>query len=344
MQLSSFVARGPAGRMMPVLCVIGGAVGALALALPRFSQAQEHDPRVPVSVDARQPLEDRRNAKPATTRTVSLHLSGVPLVDVVHEVEAQSELHVTYSSAIVPTMRSVTVNVSDVGPLEALRAALRGTGIEAVLVAPAGPIVLRKAADEGSPTGTITGTVFDLRAAQPVPSAMVHIEGTQLTTIAGTDGHFRIAKVPPGTYLVVARQIGFKKGVEAVTVQAGAETTQNFLLEPSASLLDQVVVTSTLAPTEIRALPTPITVIAAADIETAHLVRTNDIFRGEVPGAFAWDQGTNNTYGRVVVRGASSLLGLTSIKTYIDGIEVSNAMFAVVDPNSIDHIEIIRGP
>ena len=95
MQLSSFVARGTTVRMMPVLCATGCAVGALALAVPRSSQAQEHDTHVPVSIDSRPPVHDQRDAKPTTKRTVSLHLSGVPLVDVVHEVESQSELHVT---------------------------------------------------------------------------------------------------------------------------------------------------------------------------------------------------------------------------------------------------------
>ena len=129
MQLSSFVARSTTVRMMPVLCAIGCAVGALALAVPRSSQAQEHNTHVPISVDSRPPVQDQRDAKPPTKRTVSLHLSGVPLVDIVHEVEAQSELHVTYSSAIVPTMRLVSVNVSGVGPLavgDRFRASLDG--------------------------------------------------------------------------------------------------------------------------------------------------------------------------------------------------------------------------
>ncbi len=131
-----------------------------------------------------------------------------------------------------------------------------------------------------------------------------------------------------------------------MTVASGQETTVDVRLEVSASPLDAVVVTGTVVPTEVKALPTPISIVTAEDIQRQNLQRVDQVFRGQVPGAVAWDQGPGlDFYSSVNVRGASNITATPSIKTFIDGVEVADAAYiATIDPNSVDRIEIVRGP
>ena len=66
---------------------------------------------------------------------------------------------------------------------------------------------------------------------------------------------------------------------------------------------------------------------------------------GAVPGVWIWEQSPASLLARYAsIRGASSF-GATYPKIYIDGIEVANPLLITqFDPESIDHVEVIRGP
>src|SRR5690606_23215906 len=82
--------------------------------------------------------------------------------------------------------------------------------------------------------------------------------------------------------------------MKRVEVNEGEAVTVDFLLEPSASVLDEVVVTGTVIATERKALTTPITVITGEEIEERGITRIEQFLRGEVPGVFVQDMGSEN--------------------------------------------------
>jgi vitamin B12 transporter len=158
------------------------------------------------------------------------------------------------------------------------------------------------------------------------------------------DGRFRIPRVEAGAYALRVRYIGYAPAVVQTTVGAAEEATVNVALDKSAQELDQVVVTGTILPTELKASPTPVSVVTAADIERQHIRRIDDAFRQLVPGAVAPEVVTQPELTFRSLRGASTLTGLGTIKVYIDGIEATERSVALVDPQSVEHIEVIRGP
>lgn len=92
-------------------------------------------------------------------------------------------------------------------------------------------------------TGTVLGNVHDASTAEPVRSADVVIEGTEFSTLTDDSGQYRISEVPPGTYTVAVRRIGYGRQAQEVTVIEDQEVTADFSLEVSVSQLDQIVVT-----------------------------------------------------------------------------------------------------
>jgi len=245
----------------------------------------------------------------------------------------------------VPVTKPVSVDLDDGTLREAFRRVLGGTGLE-VLVQAGDYLVLVKAPSDPAQGGTVTGRVTDAKSGQPIVGASVVLDGTRWHATTSENGAYRLAEVKPGTYTLTASRIGYAKQSQSVTVVAGQEATVDVHVELSASPLDAVVVTGTLVPTEVKALPTPISVVTAQDIQQQNIQRLDQIFRGQLPGAVAWDTGPfENNSTIAAVRGASSLASTPTIKTFIDGVEVADPGFiATIDPNSIDRIEVTRGP
>lgn len=89
--------------------------------------------------------------------------------------------------------------------------------------------------------GLITGTVLDEYG--PLIGATVTVVGTSTGSSTNMDGTFEIS-VAPGNYTIEARYIGFDPQSQVVTVEAGKETTIDFVLQEGL-LIDEVVVLGT---------------------------------------------------------------------------------------------------
>lgn len=192
--------------------------------------------------------------------------------------------------------------------------------------------------------GSVVGRVTDARTGAAVEAATVAVEGTRLGATTGADGRYRISDLPAGAHTITARRLGYTKAMQQVVIVAEQESTLDFTIEPSAGALDQVIVTGTVAPTEVKALPTPTTVITAADIELRDPRRLDQLLRELVPSTVAWDPGSTADQQTISMRGASSLTGQSRVKIYVDGIETSQSSFTIIDPQSIERLEVVRGP
>lgn len=211
------------------------------------------------------------------------------------------------------------------------------------LVLLAGPLAAAPR-DTASASGSITGMVTDAGSGEPVSGAVVSIDGGARVTSTGSDGRYRLTGIAAGSHVLVVRRIRYARASHDAIVREGEATEVDFALVPTANVLDQIVVTGTVAPTERRAIPTPITVVGAAEMEEQNIQRVDQIFRGLVPGSIAWQEPGYDYQTTINSRGASSLYNNTA-KTYVDGIEIADPSFiASIDPNSIDHIEFTRGP
>jgi outer membrane receptor protein involved in Fe transport len=310
----------------------------LADRAPRFLLASAVTAK-PIAVDAA--------SVPVLRQRISVDLDDATLEQALTAITRDAGLRLVYSKGVVPLDSRVKLEASNITVAGALIEVLMGAGVDvmltgkgqAVLVkrAPAGPVQLAP--------GSIVGRVTDKKSGTALAGATVVIEGSSRSATTGSDGRYRIADVAPGAYALRARYIGYAPATGSVTVGEGQEATADFGLEKSAQRLDEVVTTGTVVPTEVKALPTPISVITGDELEQKGYQRVDQVFRGDIPGAIAWDLSSADWHSLVAVRGASTITADPSIKTFIDGVEVANPTYiATIDPNSVDRIEIIRGP
>ena len=115
-------------------------------------------------------------------------------------------------------------------------------------------------------------------------------------------------------------------------------------MTPSPQTLDQVVTTGTIVPTEVKALPNPISIITDEQIASQPRQTLASIIRQAVPTAVAFDAPNIPANTTISVRGTTSMNGTGEMKIFVDGIEASSFSLSPVDPASISRIEVIRGP
>ncbi len=280
---------------------------------------------------------------------ISVNFREIALERALREIVHQSGLEISYAHHLLPPIR-VSLQSKSIKVVDALARILKDTGLD-VVVSPEHRLALkeRRASSDvrglSPDSGAIKGTVIAAASGEPVAGAIITIEALGRTAISNVEGKFRFQDLPAGSHRLRARFLGFDPGTIFVDVAAGTEATATIVLTAAPQPLEQVVVTGTWIPTTVKALPSPVTLIDRAEIELRHPRTTVQLLREAVPSTVGWDFGADPEQTAISLRGASTLDPSTgAIKVYLDGIEVSDRTFATIDPNSIERIEVIRGP
>ncbi|HSY82829.1 MAG TPA: TonB-dependent receptor [Gemmatimonadaceae bacterium] len=327
--------------------VLGTKTTGYAQTLDKPLQLASREPAFYAIIGSHLERAEARNVA-ALREHIGLHLHNVTIPEALKVVETQTSLRFVFKPSILPPGATVSLDANDITVAAALTQVLLDADVD-VEIAPYGltSIVARQPRNTApdTTTGGVVGRVTDAKTHAGISYATVSLDGAGHTATANDSGSFRLARIRGGTYTIVARRVGYTVSRQSVTVVGGQVTTVDFALEQSAGQLNQVVVTGSLVPTETKSLPTPITVVNDSEIAQQQPRTLNDIFRQAVPTAVSFDgfQSPNATY--LSVRGATDLSqGGTQIKTIIDGVEVASNSSSPIDPASIDHIEVIRGP
>jgi len=305
------------------------------------------------SLSAQDVAASERTAVMTRPQLVTLSVKNEPLEAVLQLIAQQAKLTVAYGTYLDQKSRAVTLSMHDVPALDAFAKALEGTGLAAHIVAQM--VVFAPLENVDAATGVITGTVIDAKTNRGMRGATVLLDNANKGVMTDDKGGFRITGVSAGTHILRVKMIGYQKASAQVTVTEGETAMTNLSLQVSVRALDEVVVTGTVIPTELKAVPNAITVITAKDIERRNITHIDQLFRGDVPGVFSLNTEGNNPFGQVTMyaRGATALssisqgaeLGTNPIKTYVDGVEMADPKYlSQIDPRSIERIEIIPGP
>jgi len=87
-------------------------------------------------------------------------------------------------------------------------------------------------------TVAIKGRIFDDETGETMPYTNVYISGTNIGTMAFTDGFYIMRGLPAGTYTVKASYISYSLGSQTVTLAPGEVANLDFHLEVHAILAE----------------------------------------------------------------------------------------------------------
>ncbi len=300
-----------------------------------------------------------RAAASGLAAKVSVDLSNVKLEQALRTIGKQAGLRITLSRDVIALNRKVTLDVNGVTAENAFHSVLKGTGVTMSAGQDGQVVFTKESQGSAKGQGVVSGKVTDGRTGKPLSGVGVTTGSDSRGVVTGEDGSYRLANIATGTTTITVRMVGYAKQTRTASVGEGATVTMDFKLEPSANVLDQVVVTGTVIASELKSVPNAITVVTAKQIEERGITRIDQLFRGDIPGLFALNQGSVAPLDEVFMfsRGATALrdesvggsVGVVNktnpIKTYVDGIEMADSKYlSQIDPQSIERIEIITGP
>lgn len=306
-----------------------------------------------VVVDDRQVTAGRETV--GLESKVTMTLDDVLIKDALTAVARQAGLRITLTDEVAQIGRRVSLHASRMTVGEAFRGIIKGSPVR-MQVGPRGQLLFALSEPrDRTKQGTVTGKVVDGATKRPIAGAVIVVDGTEINVRTADDGTFRLVHVPTGTQTLLVRGIGYAKTSRQVSVNAEGTVSVDVTLDAAVNALDQVVVTGTVVQTELKAVPSAMAVITAKQIEERGITKIDQLFRGDIPGLFAQNRGSNAFLDEVTMfsRGATALssnsagtsLGTNPIKTYVDGVEMADSKYlSQIDPRSIERIEILTGP
>lgn len=181
-------------------------------------------------------------------------------------------------------------------------------------------------------TGKLTGVVTDAESGKPIEGVAVVIQGTTLGANTNAAGRYFLINVPPGTYTVQARRLGFQS-VNATNVQIAIDATreQNFKLRASNQTLAAITVQAEQTPLIERGQVGSRTTITADQITALPVTSIAGVLAlqqgfTEVPqntAVVSLAEEQRSTTPAIRVRGSRGGATLSMV----DGIAINNPLF-----------------
>ena len=201
-------------------------------------------------------------------------------------------------------------------------------------------------------SSSVSGIVTEAITGLPLPHATAALRHPAATTIyAGSitddNGRYTISDVEPGRYILTVSYVGFAEQQFEIVLRPGTTRTVDFALEPTAALMDPVIVTSSPVPEKRLDAATAVTVVSSEEIERDVTTSPTEILR-MVPGVDMAHTGVDRR--ELVLRGfGKTFTGGTYVMTdyrqsAVASLGVNAYNMMPISSIDLDRIEVVRGP
>ncbi|HVE77563.1 MAG TPA: SusC/RagA family TonB-linked outer membrane protein [Gemmatimonadaceae bacterium] len=173
-------------------------------------------------------------------------------------------------------------------------------------------------------TGTIAGRVVDGPTQAPLGDVAVVIEGTQRGASTRDDGTFTLSAVPAGAHRVRASRIGYGAVTQDVAVMAGATARVEFVLQPLAISLGEMV-TVGYGTQRRQAITGSVATVDADAANVGVVANVNQMIQGRAAGVnIISNNGEPGAGAQIRVRGGTSISASNEPLYVIDGVPINN--------------------
>jgi iron complex outermembrane receptor protein len=189
--------------------------------------------------------------------------------------------------------------------------------------------------------GTLTGTVTDKKDGTPIIGATVSIPDLKTGTVTDADGKFALSHLSKGVYIVQVSYVGYSSVTKRVDFSKA--TVLNVQLQTSFIETGEVIITGVSRATELKHSPIPMAAVGKSFIDQRSAAGNVIDMIANLPGVSAVTTGPN--ISKPFIHG----LGYNRVITLMDGIRQEGQQWGdehgvEVDQNSIDRVEVIKGP
>ena len=162
-------------------------------------------------------------------------------------------------------------------------------------------------------TQTVTGVVISEEDGQPVIGASVLVKDTQLGTITGIDGDFKLTNVPSSAKTIVISYIGMQ------TVEVAIKENIKVYMKSDSEMLDEVMVVA-YGTAKKSAFTGSASVVKSEDLEKRQVSNLTNALSGTVSGVQTTSSnGQPGTSATVRIRGIGSMYASNTPLYVVDG-------------------------
>jgi TonB-dependent SusC/RagA subfamily outer membrane receptor len=314
----------------------------------------------------------------ATLRQViSLDLQDASFEDALREVSRQIGGRLMYDEAARSVDRRLTLRQDGIAVGEALKQMLAGTDLEAIAPAGASLILLKRVAPPAvvqDTTGTIRGRVVEVGSGGPVAHVLVSGSGREAGRQTTTDanGRFLLRGMSAGRNELTFRRLGYENLRLTLQLGSGQDTTIVVELPVAAIPLMGIVTTGTGERRRLEVGNSTVTMNADSIMAVTPVSTVSQLIANRIPGLLATtNSGAVGSPTRLRMRGMSSIESNNEPIIVVDGVRLANSVSTSltntlyagvhggsqqagannlsmrlddIDPNSIESIEILKGP
>lgn len=192
---------------------------------------------------------------------------------------------------------------------------------------------------------TIHGRLVDAASGDAVTEAEVWLRGTAFRGVTAPNGRFEFSQVPPGTYMLMTRHLGYGTKMDTLEVPSGETIQVEMLLDTRAIEIAPLTVTVESTPLTIRSMGGYIVEREAIEAVRPRTRDLGDVMQAlQVPGVIV-----DRSQGEMCIGYLTGQIRMmfrdncTSMLIFIDNVRASNpAMAAQISPDAIERIVVYK--
>jgi len=279
-------------------------------------------------------LQTQANNAWSQKTKLSVNFSNTELVNVLDQIENDTEFLFLYNEKLIDPARKVSIHVQDQGIEEVLQLLFADTDVKYSILDR--KIILSPIENAGTTRQqkSVSGKVTDTSGA-PLPGVSVVIKGTSTGTITDIDGKYSLANLPDNTILVFSFV-----GMKMQEIKVAGNASLNVQLKEEIYGIDEVVAVGygTVRKSDITG---SVSSVNPDDLLKRPATNINQVLQGRAAGVQI--KQTQNAPGgdiSIRVRGINSYMGSSTPLYVIDGIVGGN--INTISPSDIQSIEILK--
>lgn len=195
--------------------------------------------------------------------------------------------------------------------------------------------------------GQIFGRAVDRESGSPLPGANIIIDGTSMGTASDNNGNYIISNIPPGSYEVIARYLGYEALRDTLVIGAGERLEHNVRMTPRALEGEAVIVRAQAegqwqAINEQLASRSVTNIVSRSQIQALPEANAAEAV-GRLPGVSLERSGGEGT--KVVIRGMSpkySLIQIDGVTMAATGSDDRSVDLSMISPYMLEGIELTK--
>jgi len=186
----------------------------------------------------------------------------------------------------------------------------------------------------------LSGKITDAKDSSALAGVVIYIPDLKVAGVTNAEGEYSIKNLPKGSFIVQLKLLGYSSHAQKINIKDAV--TFNAKLTLSNREMEEIVVTGNSQATSAAQTPQTVTEVSKEYLAENSATNVIDAI-AKTPGVSAMTDG--QSISKPVIRG----LGYNRVLTLNDGVmQVGQTWFdefgIEVDPNSVDRVEILKGP